>query len=149
MPRYLPVVHRHYDPGTRGHQGLRPIWWLRAEEAAPTASGPGEPHVACARARHMAAVTYARVSRDTRRDLEHLRSTFGARTANETIRHLLKEQRSKPLDRLQGSWKKVGPFTEAHRVESQYVLVGEGRAPLEHRDGPQGPSADRGGGVGG
>ncbi|MDE1879353.1 MAG: hypothetical protein KGI89_02275 [Euryarchaeota archaeon] len=66
----------------------------------------------------MAALTSVRVSRATLRDLEHLREVYHTTTAEETIRRLLKERRSRALDKLQGSWKRVGPFTEADRLES-------------------------------
>ena len=68
----------------------------------------------------MAAVTSVRVSRDTLRDLEHLQGVFRTRTADETIRRLLRERRSRALDKLQGSWGNVGPFTEADRIESHH-----------------------------
>lgn len=64
------------------------------------------------------AETSVRVSRETVRDLEHLRTTFGVRTADETIRKLIRERRSRALDRLIGSGKGLPRFTEADRLDS-------------------------------
>lgn len=66
----------------------------------------------------MAATTSVRVSRETLRELEHLQKVFRARTADETIQTLVRERRKKVLERLQGSWKGLGPFTEADRLEA-------------------------------
>lgn len=67
------------------------------------------------------AETSVRVSRETLRELERLRVTFEARTAEETIRKLIRERRSRALDRLIGSGKGVlRPFSEADRLDSHY-----------------------------
>jgi hypothetical protein len=61
-----------------------------------------------------------RISRATLRDLEQLRMTFHVRTADETIRKLIQERRSRALDRLFGSAKGLAPFQEADRLDSHY-----------------------------
>lgn len=62
-----------------------------------------------------------RVSRETLRDLEQIRVAFNVRTADEAIRKLIRERRSRALDRLFGSGKgKLHRFTEADRLESHY-----------------------------
>lgn len=67
------------------------------------------------------AETSVRVSRETLRDLEHLRVAFNVRTADEAIRKLIRERRTRALDRLIGSGKGVlQPFTEADRLDSHY-----------------------------
>jgi len=66
------------------------------------------------------AETSVRVSRETLRDLEHLRVTFNVRTADEAIRKLIRERRSRALDRLIGSAKGLPSFTEADRLDSHY-----------------------------
>jgi hypothetical protein len=65
--------------------------------------------------------TSVRVSRETLRDLERLRLTFKVRTSDEAIRKLIRERRSRALDRLIGSGKGIlPPFTEADRLDSHY-----------------------------
>jgi hypothetical protein len=67
------------------------------------------------------AETSVRVSRDTLHELERLRQVFDTRTADETIRKLIRERRSRVLDRIFGSAKgKLAPFTEADRLDSHY-----------------------------
>lgn len=65
-----------------------------------------------------AAVTSVRVSRETLREIERLQAVFRTKTADATIRKLIKDRRSRALDRLQGSWPGVSPFTEADRLGS-------------------------------
>jgi len=63
--------------------------------------------------------TSVRVSRETLEQLEHLRQAFNVRTADETIRKLIRERRSRSLARIFGSGKGiVTPFTEADRLDS-------------------------------
>jgi len=63
--------------------------------------------------------TSVRVSRETLRDLEQIRAAFRVRTADEAIRQLIRERRSRALDRLIGSGKgKLHGFTEADRLDS-------------------------------
>ncbi len=65
--------------------------------------------------------TSVRVSRETLRDLEQLRLAFRVRTAEDAIRKLIRERRSRALDRLIGSGKGIlPPFTEADRLDSHY-----------------------------
>jgi hypothetical protein len=60
-----------------------------------------------------------RVSRATLRDLEQMRVAFNVRTADETIRKLIHERRSRALDRLIGSGRgKLRRFTEADHLDS-------------------------------
>jgi len=67
------------------------------------------------------AETSVRVSRETLRDLDQLRVAFNVRTADEAIRKLIRERRSRALDRLIGSGKgKLHRFTEADRLDSHY-----------------------------
>ncbi len=66
-----------------------------------------------------AAETSVRVSRGTLEELERMRDLFGARTADETIRRLLRERRDRAIDRLFGSGKDdLTPFTESDRLET-------------------------------
>jgi len=63
--------------------------------------------------------TSLRISRETLRALEQLRETFGTQSADQTIRKLLRERRSRALSQMFGSGRgKIGPFTEADRLES-------------------------------
>jgi hypothetical protein len=65
--------------------------------------------------------TSVRVSHQTLRDLERLRITFNVRTADETIRKLIRERRSRAITRIFGSGRGVvKPFTEADRLDSHY-----------------------------
>ena len=65
------------------------------------------------------AETSVRVSRETLRELERLREVFHARTADETIRKLVRERRSRSLGRMLGSGKGVvSPFGEDDRITS-------------------------------
>jgi len=65
--------------------------------------------------------TSVRVSRETLRDLEQIRIAFNVRTADEAIRKLIRERRSRALERLIGSGQgKLRRFTEADRLESHH-----------------------------
>jgi len=65
--------------------------------------------------------TSVRVSRETLRDLEQIRAAFNVRTADDAIRKLIRERRSRALERLIGSGKgKLHRFTEADRLDSHY-----------------------------
>jgi len=65
--------------------------------------------------------TSVRVSRETLRDLEQIRQAFNVRTADEAIRKLIRERRSRALDRMNGSGKgKLPRFTESDRLDSHY-----------------------------
>jgi hypothetical protein len=67
------------------------------------------------------AETSVRVSRDTLHELERLRRVFATRTADETIRKLIRERQTRALDRIYGIAKgKLAPFTEADRLDSDY-----------------------------
>ena len=60
-----------------------------------------------------------RVSKETRAELERLREVFHTRTADETIRKLVRERRSRALNRMLGSGKRtVSQFTEEDRLET-------------------------------
>lgn len=62
-----------------------------------------------------------RVSQVTLRELEHMRRLLGTRTADETIRTLIRERRSRTLARAFGSAKGLlRPFSEDDRLESHY-----------------------------
>jgi hypothetical protein len=66
-----------------------------------------------------AAETSVRVSRETLKDLDRLREVFHTRSADETIRKLVRERRSRALDRIFGSGQEIdSPFTEEDRRES-------------------------------
>lgn len=76
---------------------------------------------ACMQLMMSGADTSVRVSRATLRDLEQIRVAFNVRTADEAIRKLIRERRSRALDRLIGSGEgKLHRFTEADRLESHY-----------------------------
>jgi hypothetical protein len=63
--------------------------------------------------------TSVRVSRETLKELERLREVFHTRSADETIRKLVRERRSRALDWIVGSGKGVvSPFTEEDRLDS-------------------------------
>jgi hypothetical protein len=63
--------------------------------------------------------TSVRVSRGTLQELERLRVTLHARTADETIRRLIRERRSRALGRISGIGKGVVTrFTEGDRLDS-------------------------------
>ena len=65
----------------------------------------------------VAAETSVRVSRQTLVDLEHLREVFQTRSADETIQRLVRERRSRALDRMLGSGKGViSQFTADDRI---------------------------------
>ena len=67
------------------------------------------------------AETSVRVSRATLRDLEHMRRLLGTRTADETIRKLIRERRARVLARAFGSEKGLlKPFSEDDRLDSHY-----------------------------
>ena len=71
--------------------------------------------------RMSAANTSIRVSHQTIRDLDRLRQAFHAQSADETIRHLIRERRSAALIRMLGSGKdRTRPWTEADRLESHH-----------------------------
>ena len=60
-----------------------------------------------------------RVSRETLAELERLREVFHTKSANETIRKLVRERRSQALARMLGSGKGiVSKFTEEDRLET-------------------------------
>lgn len=60
-----------------------------------------------------------RVSRETLDELERLREVFHTRSADETIRKLVRERRSQALGRMLGSGKGiVSKFTEEDRLET-------------------------------
>ncbi len=62
-----------------------------------------------------------RVSHQTLQELERLRQAFKVQTADETIRKLIRERRSRALDQVFGSGKGVvKSFTEADRLDSHY-----------------------------
>ena len=62
-----------------------------------------------------------RVSRVTLHELDRLRKVLDTRTADETIRKLIRERRSRALDRTFGIAKgKLSTFTEADRLDSHY-----------------------------
>lgn len=65
------------------------------------------------------AETSVRVSRDVLQQLDRLKETFHVRTADETIRVLIRERRSRALTRMLGSGKGVvTPFSEEDRLET-------------------------------
>lgn len=65
--------------------------------------------------------TSVRVSQETLRELEEVRRLLGTRTADETIRKLVAERRSRVLARAFGSAKgRLRQFTEEDRIESHY-----------------------------
>ncbi|MCI4344729.1 MAG: hypothetical protein L3J87_03795 [Thermoplasmata archaeon] len=65
--------------------------------------------------------TSVRVSRETLRRLNELRTVFGTGSVDETIQKLLRERRRRALNRLFGSGKGVvSKFTEEGRLESHY-----------------------------
>jgi len=58
-----------------------------------------------------------RVSRQTLAELDRLREVFQTRSADETIRKLVAERRSRALGRMLGSGKgRVAKFTEKDRL---------------------------------
>ena len=68
-----------------------------------------------------AADTSIRVSLETLRQLEQLRGAFHTRSAEETIRKLIRERRSAALSRMFGTGRgTVGAFTESDRVDTHY-----------------------------
>ncbi|MCI4326298.1 MAG: VapB-type antitoxin [Thermoplasmata archaeon] len=61
--------------------------------------------------------TSVRVSRETMQQLEGLREVFQTQSADETIRKLIRERRSRALGRMFGSGKGiVTPFLEEDRI---------------------------------
>ncbi len=67
----------------------------------------------------VAAATTVRVSRHTLAELERFQKALKTRTADETIREVLRLQRRAVIRRLSGSLRgKVSPFTEADRIDS-------------------------------
>jgi hypothetical protein len=65
------------------------------------------------------AETSVRVSRQTLVELERLRQVFHTKSADETIRKLVRERRARALHRMFGSGKGiVSPFTEEDRLDS-------------------------------
>ena len=78
-------------------------------------------HLACMHTPYAMASTDTslRISRETLRALEQLRATFGTQSADETIRKLLRERRSRALSWMFGSGRgRISPFTEADHLES-------------------------------
>jgi hypothetical protein len=66
-----------------------------------------------------ASATTVRVSRHTLAELERIQKALRTRTADETIREVLKLQRGAVIQRLSGSLRgRVSRFTEADRVDS-------------------------------
>ena len=66
-----------------------------------------------------AEATTVRVSRDTLNELERFQRALRTKTADETIREVLKLQRATVITRLSGSLRgKITRFTEADRVDS-------------------------------
>lgn len=66
-----------------------------------------------------AGATTVRVSRDTLSELERVQKALRTRTADETIREVLKLQRGAIIRRLSGSLRgKVSRFSEADRIDS-------------------------------
>ncbi len=66
-----------------------------------------------------AGATTVRVSRDTLHELERFQRALRTKTADETIREILKLQRAAVIARLSGSLRgKVTRFTEADRLDS-------------------------------
>jgi len=63
--------------------------------------------------------TTVKVSRETLNELEGLRLAFNVRTADETIRELIRERRSRVLSRVFGSAEgMISSFSEADRLDS-------------------------------
>lgn len=63
--------------------------------------------------------TSVRVSRDTLAELERFQRALRTHSADETIREVLKLQRTAVIDRLAGSLRgRVTRFTEADRIDS-------------------------------
>jgi hypothetical protein len=61
--------------------------------------------------------TSVRVSRPTLAELDRLREVFGTRSAEETIQQLVRERRSRALNRMFGSGRGiVSEFTEEDRL---------------------------------
>jgi hypothetical protein len=68
-----------------------------------------------------AADSSVRVSRRTLAELERLRGVFHTKSADETILRLVRERRSRALNRLFGSGKGVvSPFAEEDRLGSHH-----------------------------
>lgn len=66
-----------------------------------------------------APATSVRVSRDTLSELERFQKALRTKTADETIREVLKLQRAAVIGRLSGSLRgRVRRFTEADRIDS-------------------------------
>jgi hypothetical protein len=64
-----------------------------------------------------AADTSVRVSRQTLEELERLREVFHTRSADATIRKLVRERRSRALQRMLGSGRGgISRFTEEDRI---------------------------------
>lgn len=65
-----------------------------------------------------AAATTVRVSRDTLVELERFQKALGTKSADDTIREILKLQRGALIQRLAGSLRgRVSRFTEADRID--------------------------------
>ena len=66
-----------------------------------------------------AGATTVRVSRDTLDELERFQRVLRTKTADETIREVLKLQRAAVIARLSGSLRgKITRFNEADRIDS-------------------------------
>ncbi len=66
-----------------------------------------------------ASATTVRVSRDTLAELERFQRALHTKTADETIREVLKLQRGTVIQRLSGSLRgRVSRFTEADRIDT-------------------------------
>jgi hypothetical protein len=67
------------------------------------------------------AATTVRVSRETLDELERFQQALKTKTADETIRAIMRLKRKELVDRAYGILKgKVSPFTEADRLDSHY-----------------------------
>lgn len=68
-----------------------------------------------------ASATTVRVSRDTLSELERFQKALRTKTADETIREVLKLQRATVIGRLSGSLRgRVTRFAEADRIDTDY-----------------------------
>jgi hypothetical protein len=66
------------------------------------------------------AETSVRISRHTLSDLSGLQKVWQTKSADETIRKLIKERRSKALESIRGTGRSLPPFAEADRLESHH-----------------------------
>jgi hypothetical protein len=67
------------------------------------------------------AVTTMRVSRETLDELERLQRILKTKTADETLRAIMRVKRKELVDGAYGALRrKISPFTEADRLDSHY-----------------------------